>query len=143
MPKLRYDHRNWPQLLPRLLLSRLLLLRLLVASGAGNIANATVEIKLINTTIGTDRGSGPDQARPADHAEPKQQQLSTHTALTTEMAIVNEIFLKLSLGQVLNFWHALGSLAVRVEGATKQGGGGGEVLGWPVAWPEHFVLITT
>lgn len=26
----------------------------------GNIANATVEIKLINTTIGTDHGSGPD-----------------------------------------------------------------------------------
>lgn len=50
-----------PQLLPRLLLSRLLLLP---ASGTGNIAFATAEFKLINTTIGTDPGSGPDQTRP-------------------------------------------------------------------------------
>lgn len=93
MPKLRIDHHNWPQLLSRLLLSRLLLLRLLAASGAGNIENATVEIKLINTTIGTERGSGPDHARPDPYqSEAKRQQLSTHTALTTEMAIVNEIF---------------------------------------------------
>lgn len=90
------------------------------------------------------RTAVPDQTSPDPYqSEPKRQQLSTHTALTTEMAIVDEIFLKLSLGQVLNFWHALGSLAVRVEGVTKQGGGGGEVLGWPVAWPELFVLITT
>lgn len=45
----------------------LLLLRLLAASGAGNIENATVEIKLINTTIGTAQGpfrTRPNQARP-------------------------------------------------------------------------------
>lgn len=80
MPKLRYDHRNWPQLLPRLLLSRLLLLRPMVASGAGNIANATVEIKLINTTIGTDRGSGPDQARPVPRRTEAATTVHSHGA---------------------------------------------------------------
>lgn len=100
----------------------------------GNIANATVEIKLINTTIGTDHGSGPD---PGTEQEQERQQLSTHTVLTTEMAIVNELFFffcfEIEFGASTQL-SACTRLAHCACAAVQQGQGGGPWQGQSILY---------
>lgn len=110
------------------------LLRMMPRGSDESYVGRDCQIKLINTTIGTGLAVGQasrDETRPGQAiTEPSRQHNCPLTRSSKRwlgacgtalaMAIVNEIFLKLSLGQVHNFWYALGSIHSACRGRVME-----------------------